>query len=170
MYENVATVRLQSEPASSAPLEHFVCTQGNSGGGLYVANGGVANLDACNMFSNEADVRPPYAPSLSLLQRPAGTFRVLAFLSQDGAGLYVLGVANLNGCQVYDNQASVRAPAPGLTSSAPLERFICSLSACSLALGSTSDMVARPTSMDARCTRIRLRCVLPSRALPPAPR
>ena len=48
------------------------------GGGLYVNGGGVANLDGCNVFSNEA-VRPPYALSLSLLQHPAGTFRVLAF-------------------------------------------------------------------------------------------
>ena len=92
------------------------------GGGLYVAGGGVANLDGCNVFSNEADVRPPYAPSLSLLQRPAGTFHVLAFCMQSGAGLYVdrYGEANLNGCQVYENQATVRAPVPGLTSSAPL--------------------------------------------------
>ena len=116
------------------------CTQGGSGGGLFVANGGVAHLDDCNVFSNEAYVRPPYAPSLSLLQRPAGTFRVLAFCMQSGAGLYVStgGEANLNGCQVYENQATVRAPVPGLTSSAPLERFVCLLSACSLAPGSTS--------------------------------
>ena len=28
------------------------------GGGLYVYVGGVANLDGCNVFSNEAYVRP----------------------------------------------------------------------------------------------------------------
>ena len=55
------------------------CMQYTSGGGLYV--GGVANLDGCNVFSNEAFVRPPDAPSLSLLQRPAGTFRVIAFVA-----------------------------------------------------------------------------------------
>ena len=57
------------------------------------------------------------------LQRPAGTFRVLAFLSQGGAGLYVEsdGVANLNGCQVYENQARVRAPVPGPFLQRPVE-------------------------------------------------
>ena len=52
---------------------------------------------------------------------------MLAFCMQSGAGLYVNtgGEANLNGCQVYENQATVRAPVPGLTSSAPLERFVC---------------------------------------------
>ena len=29
------------------------------GGGLFVADGGVANLDGCNVFSNEAQGRPP---------------------------------------------------------------------------------------------------------------
>ena len=53
------------------------------GGGLYIM--GTATLTNTNVFSNEASVRPPYAPSLSLLQRPAGTLhmtctRVLAFL------------------------------------------------------------------------------------------
>ena len=50
----------------------------DSGGGLFVANGGVANLDDCNVFSNQAYVRPPYAPSLSLLQRPAEVALFLA--------------------------------------------------------------------------------------------
>ena len=54
---------------------------------------------------------------------------MLAFCMQSGAGLYVNtgGEANLNGCQVYENSATVRAPVPGLTSSAPLERFVCLL-------------------------------------------
>jgi hypothetical protein len=53
----------------------------SAGGGLFVAGGGVANLDGCNVFSNEA-------------------YGV-------GAGLFVNigGVANLNGCQVYENVA-----------------------------------------------------------------
>ena len=33
------------------------CTQGGFGGGLHVDEGGVANLDGCNVFSNEAYVR-----------------------------------------------------------------------------------------------------------------
>ena len=82
------------------------CTQDGSGGGLFVANGGVANLDDCNVFSNQAYVRPPYAPSLSLLQRPAGTLRVLAFLAQGGAGLLLLGTATLTNTNVYENVAS----------------------------------------------------------------
>ena len=97
---------------SSAPLERFVCSpfaQYGSGSGIFVANGGVANLDDCNVFSNEADVRPPYAPSLSLLQRPAGTFRVLAFCMQgDGGGLIVYGTATLTNTNVYENVAFVR--------------------------------------------------------------
>ena len=50
----------------------------NVASGLYVDNGGVANLDGCTVFSNEAYVRPPYAPSLSLLQRPAEVALFLA--------------------------------------------------------------------------------------------
>ena len=51
------------------------------GGGLLIITGGTATLTDTNVYSNVAsDVRcPPYALSLSLLQRPAGTFRVLAF-------------------------------------------------------------------------------------------
>ena len=43
-----------------------------------------------------------------MIQRPAGTFHVLAFLLQ-GGGLFVSsgGVANLDGCQVYENVASI---------------------------------------------------------------
>ena len=85
--------------------------QWGDGGGLYVAAGGVANLDGCNVFSNEAYVRPPYAPSLSLLQRPAGTFRVLAFCMQgspSGGGLIVYGTATLTNTNVYANVAYVR--------------------------------------------------------------
>ena len=65
------------------------------GGGLNVDVGGVANLDGCNVFSNEADVRPPYAPSLRLCT---------------GGGLFVAdgGVANLDGCNVFSNKAAVR--------------------------------------------------------------
>ena len=62
---------------------------------------------------------PPWVCILNLrealLQRPAGTFHVLAFCMQSGAGLYIGsgGEASLNGCQVYENQATVRAPVPG---------------------------------------------------------
>ena len=63
VYENQATVRaLVPGLTSSAPLERFVClpsAQYGDGGGLYVAGGGVANLDGCNVFANEAPVRPP---------------------------------------------------------------------------------------------------------------
>ena len=59
--------------------------------------------------------------------------RVLAFLAQDGAGLFVTsgGVANLDGCNVFSNEARVRAaralrPFPDLSSSAPL-KWPCSL-------------------------------------------
>ena len=44
----------------------------------------------------------------TVLQRPAGTFRELAFCIQRGGGLYIDngGEANLVGCQVYENQAT----------------------------------------------------------------
>ena len=80
------------------------------GAGLYVWSGGVANLDGCNVFSNEAQVRAP-VPGPSL-QRSAGTFRVLAFLAQYGAGLMIEGTATLTNTNVYTNQAEVRAHLP----------------------------------------------------------
>ena len=72
---------------------------------------------------------------------------VLTFLAQNGAGLYVSGVANLDGCNVFSNEAQVRAdragrPFPDLTSSAPLERYTCSPSWHSMELGSMSSLVA----------------------------
>ena len=52
-----------------------------AGGGLCVYSGGVANLDSCNVYSNEAQVSARLTPLPGpFLQRPAGTFRVLAFL------------------------------------------------------------------------------------------
>ena len=42
------------------------------------------------------------------------------------------GTANLEGCNIFDNVAQVRArllPLPAPSSSAPLERFVCSPSA-----------------------------------------
>ena len=88
------------------------------GGGLYVYSGGTANLDGCNVYSNEAQVSARLTPlPRPFFQRPAGTLHVLAFLAQNGAGLYITGVANLDGCQVYQNVAQdVRAclsPLPG---------------------------------------------------------
>ena len=85
------------------------------GAGLYVYSGGEANLNGCQVYENQNTVRAcrpgPH------LQRPAGTFRVLAFCMQYGAGLFVNygGTANLEGCNVYSNEASVRRqmPLPG---------------------------------------------------------
>ena len=57
-----------------------------AGGGLRVYTGGVANLDGCNVYSNEAQVSARLTPLPGpFLQRPAGTLhmtctRVLAFL------------------------------------------------------------------------------------------
>ena len=73
-----------------------------SGGGLYIS--GTATLTNTNVFSNEAYVRPPYAPSL---QRPSGTLRVLAFLAQHGGGLYISGTATLINTAIYQNFAWV---------------------------------------------------------------
>ena len=118
-----------------------------SGGGLFISDGGLANLDGCNVFSNEAYVRPPYAPSLSLLQRPAGTFRVLAFCMQGtGGGLIVYGTATLTNTNVYENVASVRLHFEPSWSSAPAPRWNVTLArflhACRRAPGST--LLARP--------------------------
>ena len=79
----------------------------------------------------------------TLLQRPAGTFRVLAFCMQyDGGGLIVYGTATLTNTNVYENVANVRLhfEPPKPYSSAPLERFVCSPFAhrVALAAGYTS--------------------------------
>ena len=80
------------------------------GGGLYIADGGLANLDGCNVYSNEAQVSARLTPLPGpFLQRPAGTFRVLAFCMQAfGGGLIVFGTATLTNTNVYENVASVR--------------------------------------------------------------
>ena len=82
---------------------------------------------------------------MQIIQRPAGTLHVLAFLAQYGAGLAVGngGVAHLDGCNVFSNEAQVRAaravrPFPDLSSSAPLERYTCSPFVHRKELGSTS--------------------------------
>ena len=76
------------------------------GAGLYVDDG-VANLEGCNVFSNEASVSARLTPIPGpLLQRPAGTFRVLAFSMQSGAGLIVRGTASLTNTNVYENVAT----------------------------------------------------------------
>ena len=81
------------------------------GAGLYVT--GVANLNGCQVYDNQATVRAPVPGAF--LQRPAGTFRVLAFSAQGyGGGLFVYngGVANLDGCNVFSNEAYVRLSSP----------------------------------------------------------
>ena len=94
-----------------APLRVLAfCMQ--AGGGLVVYTGGVANLDGCNVYSNEAQVSARLTPLPGpFLQRPAGTLRVLAFCMQAGGGLFIDsgGVANLDGCNVYSNEAYVSA-------------------------------------------------------------
>ena len=87
---------------------------------------------------------------------------MLAFLSQGGAGLYVTGVANLNGCQVYDNQAYVRAPVPGpiLQRPAGTLHVLAFFRVFMVVADCSSILVARHISMAVRCTTTRLRCVL----------
>ena len=78
------------------------------GGGLYVW--GTATLTNTNVYTNQASVRAHLPPlPRPFLQRPAGTFRVLAFCMQDhGGGLIVYGTATLTNTNVYENVASVR--------------------------------------------------------------
>ena len=109
---------------SSAPLERYVVLAFYlqvRGGGLRID--GTATLANTNVYDNQATVRVGRISKHARLQRPAGTFRVLAFCMQlAGAGLYIHngGVANLDGCQVYENVAEyVRAclsPLPGFPS------------------------------------------------------
>ena len=75
--------------SSSAPLERYARARLSLqfyAGGLHVYSGGTANLDGCNVYSNEAEVRVRLPPLPGpLLQRPAGTLhmtctRVLVFL------------------------------------------------------------------------------------------
>ena len=102
--------------SSNTPLERYVVLafylQGN-GGGLRID--GTATLANTNVYDNQATVRVGRISNHARLQRPAGTFRVLAFCMQAyGAGLYVAGggVANLDGCNVFSNEAHVRPPSP----------------------------------------------------------
>ena len=79
------------------------------------------------------------------------------------------GTAELIGLNITGGYASVCLPfAVGLGSIAPLERyaralaFLCSI----LAAGSTSTLAARPTSMAAMCTAMKLRSALALRPFP----
>ena len=58
------------------------------------------------------------------LHRPAGTFRVLAFLAQVGAGLYIDngGVANLDGCPQSSNYRNMAGMSPALARFLPEPR------------------------------------------------
>ena len=64
----------------------------------YDSNGGYV----CGVAARILNLRRPY------LQRPAGTFRVLAFCPQDGGGLAIWGTATLTNTNVYENVADVR--------------------------------------------------------------
>ena len=105
------------------------------GGGLSIS--GTATLANTNVYDNQATVRVGRISNHARLQRPAeltvyplpsqgivsvdqisnhtglqraaGTLRVLAFCMQAGGGLAVAngGVANLDGCNVYSNEAEV---------------------------------------------------------------
>ena len=96
--------------SSIAPLERFVCSPfsalQNVGGGLDIV--GTATLINTNVYSNQAAVRACLLPLPGpLLQRPAGTLRVLAFCIQNGGGLYISGTATLINTAIYQNVASV---------------------------------------------------------------
>ena len=60
---------------------------------------------------------------------PLERYVVLAFCIQYGAGLYVFGTATLINSNIYSNEAyvSVGKFRTKLDSSAPLERYVCSL-------------------------------------------
>ena len=75
------------------------------GAGLLIF--GTATLTNTNVYSNQATVRAHLPPlPRHVLQRPAGTLRVLAFCMQDGAGLVVSGTATLTNTNVYENVAA----------------------------------------------------------------
>ena len=96
-----------------------------NGAGLFIYDGGVANLDGCNVYSNKA--------------QGAGTYS-----TSDGGGLYVNGVANLNGCQVYENVAQNVRDRPRPLPRTFLQRpagtlHMLAFCACSMPAGSTSE-------------------------------
>ena len=73
-----------------------------AGGGLYVYSGGVANLDGCNVYSNEAQVSARLTPLPGpYLQRPAEMALFLAFAQGVAARI-------LNLCRPYLQRAAVR--------------------------------------------------------------
>lgn len=66
VYVSVGNFRTKLD--SSAPLDPCARSSsaqngyGGQGGGLLINDGGVANLDGCNVFSNEASVRARLMP------------------------------------------------------------------------------------------------------------
>ena len=116
------------------------------GGGLYVADGGVANIDGCNVFSNEAYVRPPYAHSQTFFQCPAEVAlflacaqnvapRILNLLDMSSSApleRHMLHPTLWQGTNYWGDPIGVsrwKILNPlGQSSSAPLERYKCSLS------------------------------------------
>ena len=74
---------------------------------------GTANLDGCNVFSNEAQVRADRAgrpfPDLSS-SAPLERYTCSPFVPlQGGGGLFVWGTATLINSAIYQNEATVGA-------------------------------------------------------------
>ena len=108
-----------------APRWNVTCAHGwQDGGGLFIA--GTATLTNTNVYQNEAI----YVCSLlepSVTFHPSPRWNVTCARGwQAGGGLLIDGTATLTNTNVYDNQASLVCSPFELSSSAPLERYVCS--------------------------------------------
>ena len=102
------------------------------GGGLYIT--GDATLNSCHISNNEADeVFARFLQQCNFPWPPWNVTNLLAF-GMKGGGLRIDGHANLNSCEIYDNEAATSVCARlfsllDVSSSAPMEHYT---SACFL--------------------------------------
>ena len=92
------------------------------GGGLYIL--GTATLTNTNVYQNEAN----YVRACFLNRHPSPRWNVTRSLSWQGGGVYVYsgGEATLTNSNVYQNEADYVRSLFEPSSSAPLERYVCS--------------------------------------------
>jgi hypothetical protein len=106
-----ALSRQKLEPPSRGSPELYVFLVPLQGGGLCIASGGMANLNGCNIYENEAEQQAPVTSSreshpyviiLGPFHRLLECLPSACLLSQAG-GLSIWGVANLTNCNIHEN-------------------------------------------------------------------
>ena len=86
----------------------FIMAQG--GAGLYIYDGGVANLDGCQVYENNAGyVRACLSPLPGFPPAPRWNVTWCSLFLQYAGGLRIDGTATLIDSNVYSNKARVGA-------------------------------------------------------------